>query len=97
MQFKEFTIDPDFKELTQHRTTILPLACYHTTIICNINGYIPMHWHEELQFVLVVKGQVVFQIQEERVRLAKGKLYLLIVAVCTLPKMTIIRVVSTFV
>lgn len=73
MQFREFTIDPDFRELTEHRTTVLPLACYHTTIIHNINGYIPMHWHEELQFVLVVKGQAVFQIQEEKVILSKGE------------------------
>lgn len=73
MQFREFTIGRDFKELTEHRTTVLPLACYHTTILQNINGYIPMHWHEELQFVLIIKGQAIFQIQEEKVLLDEGE------------------------
>lgn len=72
MQIKDFTIDPDLKELTEHRTTTLPIACYHTTISHNINGYIPMHWHDEFQFVLIMKGQAVFHIQEESVTLDEG-------------------------
>ncbi|WP_334072660.1 AraC family transcriptional regulator [Paenibacillus sp. A14] len=72
MQIKDFAVDPNFKELTEHRTTVLPIACYHTTISHNINGYIPLHWHEEFQFVLIMKGQAVFQIQEEKVTMDEG-------------------------
>ncbi|WP_433940020.1 AraC family transcriptional regulator [Paenibacillus lautus] len=72
METKNFKVDQNFKELTEHRTTVLPIACYRTTIRHNINGYIPMHWHEEFQFVRIMKGQAIFQIQEEKVTLREG-------------------------
>lgn len=72
MQLKEFTINHDLNELTQHRTTNLPLACYETTIIKNINGHIPLHWHEELQFILVVKGIAIFQVNDIKIEVAQG-------------------------
>lgn len=65
MQIRDFIVDQNLKELTEHRTAVLPVACYVTTINENINGYIPLHWHDELQFVLVVKGTATFQINEE--------------------------------
>ncbi|WP_318781159.1 AraC family transcriptional regulator [Paenibacillus sp. OAS669] len=70
---KDFAVDQNYKELTEHRTTVLPIACYHTTISHNNNGYIPMHWHDEFQFVLIMKGQAIFQIQEEKVALNEGE------------------------
>ncbi|QOT12132.1 helix-turn-helix transcriptional regulator [Paenibacillus sp. JNUCC32] len=72
MQTKNFKVGQNFKELTEHRTTVLPMACYRTTIRQNINGYIPLHWHEEFQFVRIMKGQAIFQIQEEKVTLHEG-------------------------
>ncbi|OZQ63322.1 AraC family transcriptional regulator [Paenibacillus sp. VTT E-133280] len=72
MQTKNFKIGQNFKELTEHRTTVLPIACYRTTIRQNLNGYIPMHWHEEFQFVVIMKGQAIFQIQDEKVKLDVG-------------------------
>lgn len=49
MQIKNFMIDQNLKELTEHRTVELPVACYETRINQNINGYIPLHWHDEIQ------------------------------------------------
>lgn len=72
MQIKNFKIDQNLKEMTEHRTVVLPLACYQTTINQNIHGYIPLHWHDEIQFVLVVKGEAIFQINEERVVVQEG-------------------------
>lgn len=72
MQIKNFQIDQNLKELTEHRTVVLPIACYQTTINQNIHGYIPLHWHDEIQFVLVVKGEAIFQINEERVAVQEG-------------------------
>lgn len=72
MQIKDFIIDQQHRELTKHRSTVLPIACYRTTISHNINGYIPLHWHEEFQFVLIVKGQAEFYIQEDKVILNEG-------------------------
>ncbi|GEK34256.1 AraC family transcriptional regulator [Kurthia sibirica] len=72
MKRKEFHINQDFHELTKHRMTNLSFACYETTIAATINGYIPLHWHEELQFVLVIHGIAVFQIDDQRVEVEKG-------------------------
>ncbi|NEU31984.1 cupin domain-containing protein [bacterium LRH843] len=72
MQIKNFMVNQSLKELTQHRTVDLPIACYETTIKQNIHGYIPLHWHEEIQFVLIVKGEAIFQINEERIVVRKG-------------------------
>lgn len=73
MQIKDFMVDQSLKELTEHRTVVLPIACYETTINQNIHGYIPLHWHEEFQFVLVVKGVAIFQINEERMTVREGE------------------------
>ncbi len=73
MQIKDFIVDQSLKELTEHRTVVLPLACYETTINQNINGYIPLHWHDEFQFVLVVKGEAIFQINEEYITVQEGE------------------------
>ena len=73
MQIKDFSIDQNLKELTEHRTVVLPVACYVTTISENINGYIPLHWHDEFQFVLVVKGKANFQINEEPISVQEGE------------------------
>lgn len=72
MQVKNIAVDQNLKELTPHRTVVLPLACYNTTISEHINGYIPLHWHDEIQFVLVVKGEAVLQINEERIAVREG-------------------------
>ncbi|WP_139368146.1 AraC family transcriptional regulator [Priestia abyssalis] len=69
---KNFRIDQNLKELTEHRTVVLPIACYETTIHQNINGYIPLHWHDEIQFVLIVKGEALFQINEEKLVIGEG-------------------------
>ncbi|WP_139488520.1 AraC family transcriptional regulator [Brevibacillus dissolubilis] len=66
MQTKNFMVDQSLKELTEHRTVVLPIACYQTTITQNIHGHIPLHWHDEIQFVLIVKGEAIFQINEEK-------------------------------
>jgi AraC family transcriptional regulator, melibiose operon regulatory protein len=72
LQIKNFMVDQSLKELTQHRTVVLPIACYETTINQNIHGYIPLHWHEEIQYVLIVKGEAIFQINEKKVVVREG-------------------------
>lgn len=72
MQIKNFIVDQSLKELTDHRTVVLPMACYETTINQNINGYIPLHWHDEIQFVLVIKGAAIFQINEAKTEIREG-------------------------
>ncbi len=73
MQIKNFMVDHSLKELTEHRTVVLPFACYETTINQNINGYIPLHWHDEFQFVRVIKGEAIFHINEDTVTIREGE------------------------
>ncbi|GIP23608.1 AraC family transcriptional regulator [Paenibacillus sp. J22TS3] len=73
MQIRDFMIDQSLKELTEHRTVVLPVACYETRINHNISGYIPLHWHDEIQFVQVVKGEAIFQINEEKLTVREGE------------------------
>ncbi|MCM2532928.1 AraC family transcriptional regulator [Neobacillus pocheonensis] len=73
MQIKNFMVDQSLKELTNHRTVVLPIACYETTINQNIHGFIPLHWHDEIQFVLIVKGEAIFQINEEKRMVREGE------------------------
>lgn len=72
MQIKNFLIDESLKELTKHHTVVLPIACYQTTITQNIHGYIPLHWHDEIQFVLIVKGEAIFQVNEDWIVVREG-------------------------
>lgn len=72
MQMKNFIIDESLKELTKHHTVVMPLACYETAINQNIHGYIPLHWHDEIQFVLILKGEAIFQVNEDWVIVQEG-------------------------
>jgi len=69
---KSFQIDQNLKEMTQHRTVDLPMACYETTIHQNIHGYIPLHWHDEIQFVRIIRGEAIFKINEESIVVGEG-------------------------
>ncbi|WP_066320222.1 AraC family transcriptional regulator [Bacillus sp. FJAT-29814] len=73
MQMKNFMIDESLKELTKHHTVVMPIACYETTINQNIHGYIPLHWHDEIQFVLVVKGEATIQVNEDSIVVREGE------------------------
>ena len=72
MQIKNFIIDENYKELTKHHTVVMPIACYQTTINQNIHCYTPLHWHDEIQFVLIVKGEAIFQVNEDRIVVKEG-------------------------
>lgn len=72
MQMNSFKIDESLKELTKHHTIVMPIACYETTIMQNIHGYIPLHWHDEIQFVLIIKGEAIFQIDKDVVVVREG-------------------------
>lgn len=72
MQMKNFLIDESLKELTKHHTVVMPIACYQTTITQNIHGLIPLHWHDEIQFVFILKGEAIFQIDEDVIVVREG-------------------------
>ena len=73
MQTYHILIDTNQKETTQHGTFAFPMAIYTTQIKRNILGFVDWHWHEELQVCLVIKGQVEFQVNEDKILLAAGE------------------------
>jgi AraC family transcriptional regulator, melibiose operon regulatory protein len=73
MGIKDPIIDQNLKSLTEYRTIALPMACFEKTINQNINGYIPLHWHDEFQFVLIFKGEAIFHINEEKLTIREGE------------------------
>ncbi|MFY2156256.1 AraC family transcriptional regulator [Cytobacillus firmus] len=72
MQIKDFKVDESLKELTSHRTVVMPVACYETKIADHIQGKVPLHWHEEIQFILTLKGEAMVQVNEEKFAVKEG-------------------------
>jgi len=73
MQIYDIPMTRDLEEITHHGTTNFPIAIYTTVIKENIYGYVPLHWHEEIQFVLVKNGQVKFTVEREEFILKQGE------------------------
>ncbi|MGF9699085.1 AraC family transcriptional regulator [Paenibacillus sp. MABNR03] len=72
MQKNGFIIDQNLKEMTEHRTDTLAVACYETTIAQNVHGHIPLHWHDELQVVAILQGTALFHINDQKMVIPKG-------------------------
>lgn len=73
MQTYDIRIAPDGHELTRHGTAAFPLAVYTTTVSKNILGFIDWHWHEELQFCLVVKDRIRVAVEGSSFELGEGE------------------------
>lgn len=73
MQIYDISINSQQQELVQYIDPQWPVAFYHTDIRRNIVGYIPLHWHEELQFVVITGGYVRFQIHGEDIYVHEGQ------------------------
>jgi len=73
MQTYHIVIDSNKKETTSHGSFEFPLAIYTTQISKNVLGFIDWHWHEELQFCLVTKGTVRFNVSGEEILLKEDE------------------------
>ena len=72
MQQYNIVIDKNKKETTDHGSFEFPLAIYTTDISKNVIGFIDWHWHDELQFCVITKGSVIFDINDSQVILNEG-------------------------
>ena len=66
MQTYEVLTTGDLKEITKHGDKSFPLAVYKTMLRKNKLGYIQLHWHDEIQFVIVTKGCVNFTVDKSQ-------------------------------
>ncbi len=73
MQTYDIRIGKDGQELTRHGSAAFPLAVYTTTVSKNILGFIDWHWHDELQFCLVVKDSIRVAVEGDAFELGEGE------------------------
>lgn len=57
------------KELIDHGTTLFPIACYHDNLQLES---VPWHWHDELEAVIVTKGQSIVAVGSEKYLIEQG-------------------------
>ena len=62
--------DPSRMETTEHGDLLFPLACYEDDME---TMDVPMHWHEEMEDILVVKGRIGGHVGMEEVTLQEGE------------------------
>lgn len=73
MQTNNIINNKNKKEVTQHGSFEFPITIYKTQISENILGYIDWHWHEELQFCIVTKGNINFNVDGDSIILSEGE------------------------
>lgn len=73
MQVRDIRIGRDQREATPHGSPDFPLALYRTMLSRNVLGFVNWHWHTELQFCLVTRGEVIFSTQQGRYTLGPGE------------------------
>lgn len=64
------TVDRDQRELVEHGTAAFPVACYHD----DLSVYeVPWHWHEELEAVVIERGQTLVAVGNEKYIIRAGE------------------------
>lgn len=66
----ETKIDEQGRELLEHGTMLFPIACYHDDLQ---KEWVPWHWHEELELILVTEGKAVVAADSEKHILQQGE------------------------
>lgn len=63
-------VDDSGRELAEHGKTAFPIACYHDDLV---KEYVPWHWHDELEAVVVTEGEAVIAVDSERFTAREGE------------------------
>ena len=72
MQVFNIPLDSTHQETTHHGSYSFPIAIYTTQISRNILGFIDWHWHQELQFCVVLNGVVDFYVNQSHFIIKEG-------------------------
>lgn len=73
MQRLTLSVDHNLYERTLHGTRGYPLKLYTTEVAGYEAGQVPWHWHNEVELVVVLRGQPCYHIGEETVTLQEGE------------------------
>lgn len=66
----------NYHEINQYKDSLFPVEIYHVTnqhIFPAGRGMMDFHWHDELQFTLAIKGDVIIQADAEQYTLKEGE------------------------
>src|SRR5699024_4955984 len=72
MRKKDIILNANNEELIPYSNPDWPHSIEYTNISKTILGYIPLHWHEELQFVVVKEGTIALRILGQAIKLSEG-------------------------
>lgn len=70
---KKLRIGPDFKENDLHGTPDYPCEVYFTDLSKRTAGLLPEHWHNQLEYGLVVKGTLVLKCNGQPVTVSENQ------------------------
>lgn len=73
MQIATIQIDKNYQEKTLHGSYDFPIAVYLTQLDKKVLGFVNWHWHKEIQFSLVTKGEVEFFVNQNSYILTEGQ------------------------
>lgn len=73
MQIFDIPINREQRETTKHGSASFPLAVYYSVMSKNVLGFTNWHWHDELQFCLVVQGSICFFVNNRQQILTSGQ------------------------
>ncbi|MDO5402634.1 MAG: cupin domain-containing protein [Eubacteriales bacterium] len=68
----ETIVDNSLKEVKRHGSEGFPMGVYLDDFSHFQNGYICWHWHNEVQFTLIIKGEFTCQVGSEKLLLSPG-------------------------
>ena len=73
MILSHIQLNENLEEKILHMTFDFPYICCHVEMDQYPGGYIPWHWHDEIELIYVQKGIVEYHIKEMTVILAEGE------------------------
>ena len=72
MKFRPIIVDSELRELTEHGSAEFPVSMDEQHVSYE-NCREVLHWHYEIQIVLVTKGSVIFRTPEEEFLIQEGQ------------------------
>ncbi len=61
------------KEKVKHGTPLLPVSIHHILYQAHEENYFSLHWHDEIEMLIVVEGGILYTLDNEEIPLKKGE------------------------
>ncbi|WP_437272122.1 AraC family transcriptional regulator [Staphylococcus succinus] len=71
--YNEIIVEETKEELIQYPDKQWKHIILHTTLNKTLLGYIPLHWHNALQFIYVITGELDIAITDKTIKIIKGE------------------------